>query len=111
MNFGAQTVTFVTITDGPPDRNGIPAEVRTDVAVPGCRFRPLRTDEKIGLTDIANEVWKCTAPPVTAVLEATTVSELKYLNETYQLLGEVQPFNDMGSTVHKVTVLAKKQTS
>lgn len=109
--FGGQTVTFVTITYGAPDRNGIPKETRTNVDVPGCRFRPLRTDEKVGLTDIASEVWKCTAPPVEAVLEASTVSELEYAGETYQLMGEVQPFNDMGSTVHKVTVLARKQSS
>lgn len=108
--FGDQTLTFVTITDGEPDENGIPEPQRTEIPVTGCRFRPLKVSEKVGLVDnIATEVWQGTCPPAQAVLDATAISEIKYLGETYQLVGAVQPFTDFTSTVHKVTVLAQKQ--
>lgn len=109
--FGDQTVTFVALVKTGEDRNNEPIFTRNEVAVTGCRFRPLRVNEKVGVTDIATEVWKCTAPPVAAVLNAEAISELKYLGETYQLLGEVSPFTDFSSVVHKVTVLAQKQSA
>jgi hypothetical protein len=45
MQLGDQIVTFVEISEGPPDVNGIPEEIRTDTPVTGCLFRPLRSDE------------------------------------------------------------------
>jgi hypothetical protein len=112
VSFGAQTLTFVTISEGALDVNGIPAQVRTEVEVPGCRFRPLRVSEKVGLVEnIATEVWQATCPPVDAVLAATAISEIEYDGETYLLVGAVQPFTDFTSTVHKVTVLAQRQSA
>lgn len=110
--FGDQTLTFVALTDGEPDVNGIPQQTRTEIEVTGCRFRPLKVSEKVGLVDnIATEVWQATCPPEQAVLEATAISEIEYLGETYQLVGAVQPFTDFTSTVHKVTVLAQRQSA
>lgn len=110
MNFGDQTVIFVAITDGALDRLGIPAKVRTEVSVPGCRFRPLSVDEAVTLTDVATEVWKCTAPPHPTVLAAKAIDEVKHNGITYQLVGGVKPFPGYRSnTVHKVTVMCKVQ--
>jgi len=110
MTFGGQTVTFVTITDGALDRLGIPAKERSEVAVPGCRFRPLSTEEAVALTDVATEVWKCTAPPVQVVLDAKATDEVKHNGITYQIIGGVKPYPDMSGALYKVTVMCQKQT-
>lgn len=107
MHFGGATVTFVTITDGAKDRLGVPAKVRTEVAVPNCRFRPLNFDEKVALTDEAIEIWKCTAPSHPAVLAAKAIDEVKHNGITYQLLAGVKAFPDATDRIFKVTVLCK----
>lgn len=109
MTFGSQTVTFVTVTDGVLDRLGIAAKVRTEVAVPGCRFRPLSTEEQVGLTDAATQVWKGTCPPNAAVLAAKAIDEVKVSGVTYQIVGGVKPYTDFSNAVHKVTVMCQKQ--
>lgn len=104
--FGGQTVTFVTITPGTEgrfERDKTP----TPVDVPGCRFRPLGTSEMVAETDLATEVWKCTAPPVAAVLAATAASELIYGDKTYHVTG-VEPFTDLSGRPFKVTVIAER---
>lgn len=106
MSFGGQTVTFVTITRGTAGRFER-APVRTPVDVPGCRFRPLGTSERVAETDLATEVWKCTAPPVAAVLAATATSELEYNGKTYHVTG-VEPFTDLAGQPFKVTVIAER---
>ena len=119
--YGAQTVGFVTVTAGEADPNGIKRKTRVQVNVPGCRFRPLRMDEKTGLTNLATEMWKCTAPPHEAVLAADSVDELVYDGTdnptqlesgetTYHIDGGIQPFTDFSKEPFKVTVLATKQT-
>lgn len=108
--FGDQTLTFVTISDGAKDRLGVPAVVRTEVSVSGCRFRPLSVEETVALTDVATEMWKGTVPPVAAVLAAKTIDEVKHNGITYQLHGAIKPYNDYSSnSVYKVTVMCKKQ--
>ncbi len=110
MQLGTQTVTFVTITQGPVDPNGIPAEIRTETPVQGCLFRPLRVDEKVGLTDnIATEVWKATCPPVTAAVAASVVGELKHNGSTYQQVGAPQPYRDLSGVLDHVTVMCRRQ--
>jgi hypothetical protein len=106
MSFGGQTITFVTNTLGTEGRFER-ALVPSEVDVPGCRFRPLGTSEIVSETDLAIEVWKCTAPPVEAVLAATATSQLKYLGKTYQVTG-VEPFTDMAGQPFKVTVIAER---
>lgn len=109
--FGGDTVIFVTITDGAKDRLGIPAKVRTEVPVTGCRFRSLTFEEKITLTDVATEMWRCTAPSDPAVLAAKAIDEVKHKGITYDIVGGVEMFpyaeND---SIYKVSVLCKKQT-
>lgn len=104
--FGGQTVTFVTITLGTAGRFER-APVRTPVDVAGCRFRPLGTSEMVAETDLATEVWKCTAPPVAAVLAATAASELEYGGKTYHVTG-VEPFTDLSGRPFKVTLIAER---
>lgn len=120
MTFGSQTVKFITITDGTPDRNNVATPVRTPVTVSGCRFRPLTFREKVDVTDVATEIWKLTAPADAGALAAESVDEVVYDGSTnpadvagnrFQIVGGVQPFNDMGSTVFKVTVLCQKTGS
>lgn len=110
MTLGDQTVTFVAITEGTADRLGVKAPVRTPVAVPGCLFRALSTEETLNLTDVAGEVWKCTAPPVAAVLAAKATGEVKHADVTYQIVGGVQPQYDLAGDVDHVVVMCKKQT-
>jgi hypothetical protein len=106
MSFGGQTVTFVTITLGTEGRfERAPVPSRVDV--PGCRFRPLGTSEIVSNTDLATEVWKCTAPPVEAALNATATSQLEYGDKTYHVTG-VEPFTDMAGRPFKVTVIAER---
>lgn len=108
--FGDQTVIFVTITDGAKDRLGVAVAVETPVPVTGCRFRPLNVEETVNLTDVATEIWKCTAPPVAAVLAAKSIDRLVHNGITYDLVGGIKPFNDASNQVYKVTVMAKKQS-
>lgn len=110
--FGAQTVTFVSFTS-PTDTDslGIRPETPVEVAVSGCRFRPLRADETPQTdVDVSTQVWKCTAPPSAAVLGADSTGVLKYGGDTYQIIGGAQPYTDFSGQVFKVTVLAHKQT-
>lgn len=110
MSFGSQTVTFVAYSDtGTPGYLGKKAEVRTEVEVAGCHFRPASvTETPDGESNVATEVWKLTAPPVAAVLNAKSTGELVYAGETFQIDGPVMPKFDLGA-LHHVTVMCKKQ--
>jgi len=112
MSFGDQSLTFVSVTDGPPDRNGEPTRVETDVVVPECRFRPLKTAEKVasGVADIATEVWQATCPPAQVVVDAKANDAIKYQGKVFQIIGGAQPFTDFSDVVHKVTVTAQRQS-
>ena len=110
IELGGQTLTFVEITEGPPDRNGEPTEIRVDTPVPGCLFRPLRFDEKAGVTtELATEIWKATCPPVAAVLAAVANGEVKHEGTTYQIYGGVQPMRGLDGQVDHVVVMARLQ--
>lgn len=110
MSFGGQTVTFVTVSEdlNNRDRYRNPIRVRTEVAVPGCRFRPLTAKERQELGDIVRDPWKCTAPPVAAVLNADAIDEVKVDGITYQIIGGVRTFPDMGGNNFKVTVICER---
>lgn len=113
MSFGRQTVTFVTVSEDPNnrDRYNKPEKVRTPVPVAGCRFRPLTFREKQELGDIATEAWRCTAPPDPAVMSATAVDEVIVDGVTYQIVGGVRTFVDMVGRPFKVTVQCEKRES
>lgn len=118
MSFGNQTVGFVVVTLGDPDRNGVRARNRTQVNVHGCRFRPLTAREKVAAGTVATAVWKVTAPPHANLLAAESIDELVYdgtttptqsAATTYHLTGAGLPFPDMGGAPFKVTILCQKQ--
>lgn len=110
MSFGGQTVVFVTVTEDLDnrDRYNNPIRVRTEISVPGCHFRPLTAKEKLELGDIVQDPWKCTAPPVAAVMNAQAIDEVKHKGVTYQIIGGVRPFNDFSDRVFKVTVICER---
>lgn len=112
MSFGGQTVTFVTFTLGAADTLGVKPEIPAEIAVKGCRFRPLSASETAQAeVDVATQVWKCTAPPVPAALTADSTGYLKVDDVTYNIIGGAQPFTDMAGVPFKVTVLAQKQSA
>lgn len=112
MTLGGQTVTFVTITEsGEPGYLGLKTKTRTETPVTGCRFRPLSVEETPDyLTNVSTGIWKCTAPPAEAALNALSGGELKVAGATYQITGPVMAKPDMDGSVHHVTVLCKRQT-
>ncbi|BBU22158.1 hypothetical protein AWC32_21580 [Mycobacterium xenopi] len=111
MSFGGQTVTFVTLTDsGNPNRLGMKPQTSTEVPVAGCLFRPLSVKEVVGVnTDIATEIWKCTAPPVPAALAAKASGQLQVDGETYEIMGDPKPHPDLSGAIHHVTIMCQKQ--
>lgn len=111
LEFGKQTVTFVSVTDtGVPGYLGVKTQTRTETPVTGCRFRPFNVTETADSeTDIATGIWKCTAPPVAAAVNATPGDEVKVDGVTYQIDGPVQPKRDPYGVLHHVTVMCKRQ--
>lgn len=108
--FGGQAVEFVTVSRGTAGYLGLGRESRNSDTVFGCHFRPVNSIETPeGATDVATEVWKCTAPPVAAPLAATAGDELKWDGNTFQIVGPVQPKYNLDGTVHHVTIMAKRQ--
>lgn len=109
MSFGSQTASFVTVTEDLDnrDRYNNPLKVRTEIAVTGCRFRPLTAKEKIELGDIVTDPWKLTAPPVAAVVNAQPNDEVKVAGVTYQIVGGVRVFEDF-TRPFKVTVICER---
>lgn len=111
--FGNQTVTFVTVTENLAvrDRYNQPTKVRVGVAVPNCRFRPMTAQETIDLGDVVNDPYKCTAPPVAAVLAADSIDEVVVAGVTYQIVGGVRVFPDLDGDPFKVTVICERRLS
>lgn len=112
MNMGGQLVIFVTVTENLAVRDEFnkPALVRTEVSVPGCRFRPLKASEKIDLgLNTLKDPWKCTAPPVAAVMAMTSIDEVKWDGITYQVVGGARVFPGPGGAPFKVTIIAQRE--
>lgn len=105
MSFGATTVTFISETpSGTPGRLGsqTPLEVRVDVA--GCRFRPLYARElPEDMTNLATQVWRCTAPPEAASAAAKSTGLLEVDGVKYRIIGGARPFEDFAAPF-KVTI-------
>lgn len=109
-SFGGQTVGFVTVTEsGEPGYLGLKTKTKVVVKVSGCHFRPANTTEVDGQTDVATEVWKCTAPPVDAALNAKPGDELNVGGLTFQVDGFVQPKFDLAGALSHVTIMCKRQ--
>lgn len=111
--FGDQTVTFVAVTENLTvrDRYNQPTKVRAETAVANCRFRPLTAQESIELGDIVQDPYKCTAPPVAAVLSASANDEVKVAGVTYQIVGGVRVFPDLEGDPFKVTIIVERRLS
>lgn len=109
--FGGTTVTFVAVTEsGDAGYLGLKTKARAETAVAGCQFQPAKSSETPdGQTDVATEVWRCTAPPVAAVLAATPGGEVKVGGVTYQIDGPIMPKHKRDGSVHHVTVMCKRQ--
>lgn len=112
MNMGGQTLIFVTVTENLAVRDEFnkPALVRTEVSVPGCRFRPLKASEKIDLgLNTFKDPWKCTAPPVAAVMAMTSIDEVECDGVTYQVVGEDRTYPNMDGRPYKSTLYVERQ--
>lgn len=112
MRFGGQQITIVRITEDLNDRdeNNDPKIIRTETVVKGVRFRPMTAKEtfELGLNTI-RDPWKCTAPPVPAILNAESIDEILYEGEAYQITGGVRPFTALNHTrPFKVTILCER---
>lgn len=113
-SFGGDTLTFVlTVGEDLNDRDvlGNPAQIRTEVQVPGCRFRPLpATETRQDGTEVVRDQWKATCPPHAAVLAAKSQDEIKVDGVTLQIVGGPRVFDDMAGRPYKVSVVCERLT-
>lgn len=113
MRFGAQTVNFITITEdlNNRDSHNNPVPVETPTPVSGCRFRPLKAEEKIDLgTDKVKDPWKCTAPPVAAAMGAKPGDLVSVDGVKYQIVGLPRVFpGALSNQPFKVTIICEAQ--
>lgn len=109
--FGADTLTFVTVTEDLDNRDKLnnPAKVRTGVDVPGCRFRPLPATETRGEgTEVVKDQWKATCPPHPAVIAAKSRDEIRVDGDALQIVGLPRVFDDKWGRPYKVTVICER---
>lgn len=108
MSFGSQTVAFVTLV-GTGEYNDYGDEIitETEVAVAGCRHRPLSAKEAAeSFGNVAQQLWQTTAPPEAAAIAAASTGKLKVDGTTFHIVGGAQPFEDF-SDPFKVTILSE----
>lgn len=112
MIFGGQTVTFVTFqATGERGYGGLKSKQPVKTSVVGCRFRPLSVDETPDyLSNVATGIWKCTAPPVDAALNAQSGGAVEVDGVPYQIEGPVMAKPDMSGVVHHVTIMCKRSS-
>jgi hypothetical protein len=111
--FGGDTLTFViTVGEDLNDRDvlGNPAQIRTEVDVPGCRFRPLPATETVADgTTVVRGHWRATCPPHPAVLAAKSQDEIEVDGTILQIVGEPRVFSDKAGAPFKVSVICERQ--
>jgi hypothetical protein len=111
--FGSDTVTVVTVTedlDGVRDQFGHPPEIRTEVPVRGCRFRPLpatETTDPPGTTRVSDR-WQGTGPAVLALVNIKATDEIQHGGDTYQIIGVPRVFSDLSGRPHHVRFIAAR---
>lgn len=124
MSFGDQVVALVAVTQsGTPGRLGVKPEARSVSRISGCHFRPMSIAEvaEIGY-DVADEVWKLTAPPGVAAdandevlfdgsAHPELLAEAAAHPHTFHVTSRSQPKSDLSGVVHHVTVMCKRQSS
>lgn len=112
MSFGGTTVTFVKLTEDLTnrDRYGNPAQIAMSTDVTGCLFRPAKFTETSPIdTQQVLQLWKCTAPPVAAVLAASATDSVIVDGVTYQISGGTEVFADFSGQPFKVTIYCDLQ--
>ena len=116
MSFGADTVTFVSFTDGPtPGALGTYPRVETTFDAPGCRHRPLTFAETAELAfDVATEYWRTTIPigeygsTLRAQIDAVEPdSVIRVDGVEYAVVGGVRQFKDFAGPF-KATIHSKR---
>lgn len=120
MSFGTATVVFISRQQtGPSDSLGEVPIVDVPTSAPGCRHRPLKPTEKVELNlDIATEYWRSTLPlfeyaaPLLAIAKAAKNTDVIEVDgQEYQIIGGVQPFDDLEGMPFKMTIISQKQIS
>ncbi|APE16166.1 hypothetical protein BOH72_14020 [Mycobacterium sp. WY10] len=108
--FGGQTVAFVAYEDsGTPGALGTYTQAETATDVPGCRHRPLPFSETPeGDIDVATQMWKTTAPPDPAVLNAKPNGVLRVHGVEYRIIGGPRVFTNLQGQPSKVTVVSQR---
>lgn len=112
MNFGGQTVTFVSYTPtGVTSALGTRQKAETLTEVPGCHHRPLTfTETPEHETNVSTETWKTTAPPTPVVLAAKAGDVIRVNGVTFHIIGGPQPHTDLSGHPFKVTLTSRRQT-
>lgn len=117
MTLAGQTVGIVAVTDtATRNRLNQPTQTRTVTYVHDVLMRPVSATEDTTLTELANEVWRCTAPAGTA---AAISSDLLYdgtsspadLPSNRFRITAVQPFVDFAGATSHVRITCERETS
>lgn len=112
MRLGNDVVTVVTVTENPAvrDRYNQPTLVRTETVIPGCRFRPVPSREvSDGNGTTASDPHRLTAPPVAALVNASSRDEIVHDGTVYRILGLVRVHTDFSGRVSHLTVSVERQ--
>ena len=114
---GSQTVKIVTIGSGTTrNRLNQPTPTRTLTTVSGVLMRPVSATEETTLTEISNEIWRCTCPPDTVVsssgevLYDGTVNPADTPANRFRVTA-VQPFVDFAGDITHIRVTCEKEKS
>jgi hypothetical protein len=105
VNPGFDTVTFVSVTNGEPDRLGVLTPVETSTSVMGCSFQPLSVKDQVSNTEYAEATHKNIAPPVAAAVACKAEDRQIFNGENFRVIG-VKTYFELGS-VHHVDVIVK----
>lgn len=113
MNFGQQVITHVSLGQDAThlDRYGKPTLTRTQTVITGCLFRamnPSYRDEKVDtLGDITINQWKCTAPPVAALVNCKANDQVIFNGVTYEVQVGPRVYYTRQGIPYKVTLICQ----
>lgn len=120
MSFGTATIIFKhLVKTGAPDELGEYTLKPVPTPAPGCRHRPLTFAEAVELNfDIAKQPWKSTVPlheysaNLIAAIKAIRNNDIIEVNgQEYQIVGGVQPFDDLEGNPFKATIISQIHVS
>lgn len=110
--FGSQTVDFIQVSDGTPDRFRHPEPVETVTPVAGCLLRTLSHDERSGedLATLALERVRVTAPATPETMNMTARDLVRYNGITYHVIGGSRVCRDLEGNVSQVVLEAVRES-